>query len=318
MTQVIEFFFASILKKEHFEKVIAICLENPEIAKTNRHYFIKQGQFSLRDFLHYWSTLNPQGGVVKNIVIEELVRRFCRCHLLHRSDLLLSFGMDYYQVNEPLAKFFLECDALENLVFDFSYLVEKYSKSILNLVVKDKNGDFWNGTGFLFLTKKWVLTNKHVVDADLKRMPQVLATGGQELPVKRVHSASSNDLSLIEIAESLDARPLFPTPQADALDEIVTMGYPRIPLASAAAMVAHKGEINGNISLAHGNRLLFSAKTAPGNSGGPLLNRAGLVVGIVTEELQSNLADAKNMQPYYAAIPSSQIATFIQEISHWR
>jgi S1-C subfamily serine protease len=92
------------------------------------------------------------------------------------------------------------------------------------------------------------------------------------------------------------------------------MGYPRIPLAKASPMVAHKGEINGHASLAHGDRLLFSAKTAPGNSGGPLISRAGLVVGVVTEDLQSEQAKAKNIQPYFAAIPSIQLVTFAQEV----
>jgi S1-C subfamily serine protease len=58
----------------------------------------------------------------------------------------------------------------------------------------------------------------------------------------------------------------------------------------------------------------FSAKTAPGNSGGPLINRAGLVVGVVTEELQSEYAAGKGVQPYFAAIPSAQIVAFVQEI----
>ncbi len=314
LTQVIEFFFASILKKEHFDKVVAICLKNPNVRKPNGHVLIEQGKFSLKDFLYYWSILNPKGGLFKNIVIEELLRRFCSNHLLHRSDIFLSLGVDFYQVNEPLAKFLLERDALENLAFDFFYLVEKYSKSILHFVVTDKKGDIWSGTGFLTVSKSWVITNKYVIEEDVKQMPRVLALTGQDLSVKQIHCSPSNDLALVELAEPLDGRPLFPIAQVDPLDEIVTMGYPRIPLAKTSPMVAHKGEINGHASLVHGDRLLFSARTAPGNSGGPLINRAGLVVGIVTEDLQSEQAQAKNIQPYFAAIPSIQLVTFAQEI----
>src|SRR5207247_648621 len=96
VTQVIKLFFAIILAKENFEKVVTVCLNNPEIARTNRHAFIRKGQFTLKDFLFYWSNLHPKGGLLKDIVIEELLRRFCSCHLLNRSDLLLSFGLDHY------------------------------------------------------------------------------------------------------------------------------------------------------------------------------------------------------------------------------
>jgi len=233
LTQVIEFFFASILKKEHFDEVVAICLKNPDAAKGQRDIFIKKGQFSLKDFLYYWLAKNPKGGVVPNIVIEEILRRFCSYHLLHRSDLLLSLGLDYYDVNEPLAEFLLERDALENLAFDFPHLVEKYSHSIVHWVVTDREGIIWNGTGFLFVSKGLVLTNKHIVDEDTKKMPQVLATG-HELSVKKVHVSSSTDLALIELTEPFDARPLFPSSEVDSLDEIVTMGYPRIPFAKSA------------------------------------------------------------------------------------
>jgi S1-C subfamily serine protease len=314
LTQVTKFFFASILQKDHFDKVVEICLKNPQIHKPNGHVLIQQGKFSLKDFFYYWSVLNPKGGLLKNVVIEELLRRFCGNHLLHRSDLFLSLGLDFYQVNEPLAKFFLERDALENLAFDFSHLVEKYSKSILHFVVTDKNGDIWNGTGFLTGSKSWVVTNKHVIEEDAKQLPRVLAITGQELSVKKIHCSKSDDLALVELVEPFEGRPFFLMPQVESLDEIVTMGYPRIPLAKASPMVAHKGEINGHASLMYGDRLLFSAKTAPGNSGGPLINRAGLVVGIVTEDLQSEQAKANNIQPYFAAIPSVQLIVFVQEV----
>lgn len=313
ITQVIEFFFASILQKDRFDKVVEICLKNPQIHRPNGGVLIQQGKFSLKDFLYYWSVLNPKGGLLKNIVIEELLRRFCNNQLLNRSDLFLSLGIDFYQVNEPLAKFFLERDALENLAFDFSHLVEKYSRSIMHFVVTDKTGDIWNGTGFLTAFKSWVITNKHVIEEDAKQLPRVLAITGQELSVKKIHCSKASDLALVELVEPFDGRPFFPMLQVELLDEIVTMGYPRIPLAKASPMVAHKGEINGHASLVHGDRLLFSAKTAPGNSGGPLINRAGLVVGVVTEDLQTEQAKAKDIQPYFAAIPSVQLIAFVQE-----
>lgn len=314
VTHVIKFFFASILEKEHFERVVGNCLTNPE-AKARREHLITQGKFSLKDFVHFWSKeISPGGGLFKSMIVEELLRRFCVAHLLNRSELLNSYGLDCYQVNEPLAKFFLERDALENLAFGFSYIVRKYQNSILHLVVQDKSGDCWNGTGFLCISKVHVLTNKHVIDEDADAAPRIMTPAGVTLTAKAIYRSPDIDLALIELTEPLDARPLFPYAPALPLDEVLTMGYPRIPLAKSFPLVAHKGEINGHVDVPEGRRLLFSAKTSPGNSGGPLINRAGLVVGIVTEHLQSESALAKGLQPYFAAIPNDDIGPFILSV----
>jgi S1-C subfamily serine protease len=314
--RVIDFFLARVLDKEHFSKVVEICLQDPDMRGGLHPIFIRKGQFTLKNFIYYWITTHPSGGVMKDIIIQEVVNRLCSARILAKSEFLKTVGLDYYEVNDRLAKFFLERDALDNLVFGFPYLVEKYAPSVLHLVVTDRFGDVWNGTGFLLLSKNWVFTNKHIVEEDANNTPKVITVAGQEIAVNRIHCCDSNDLALIELNEPVEnARVLFPYGQIDALDDIITIGYPRIPLATTAPVVAHKGEINGTVALAHGTRILFSAKTAPGNSGGPLINRAGLVVGIVTEELRSRAAELHQIQPYFAAISTNDIVSFLKELS---
>jgi hypothetical protein len=83
--------------------------------------------------------------------------------------------IDYYEVNEPLTKFLLQ-RTLENLVFEMSHLVGKYSKAIVNLVVKDQTV-INNGTAF-FGMKNLVLTNKHVIDEDAGDLSIVFSRTG--------------------------------------------------------------------------------------------------------------------------------------------
>lgn len=312
--QVISFFFASVLGPQELEKVVEVCLKNPDSKKRGRDHFIKKGQFALTDFLHYWSTvLKPGGGTIDICLIERLLERFCTWNLLGRCEFLSSFGVDYYAVNTPLAEILVRCDALENVAFDFPYLVDKYSDAVLHLVVTDQEGDIWSGTGFLFMAQGSVLTNKHVVEEDANRQPRVLTPSGEELHAKRIIISETSDLALIELQVPVDARPLFPMPHVELLYDVITLGFPRIPLSTKASLIAHKGEINGRVMLAHGERLLFSAKTAPGNSGGPLLNRMGMMVGVVTEELQSDMSNCRQAQGYFAAIPVETVIAFVNE-----
>lgn len=313
ITEVIKFFFASVLQKDHFEKVVEKCLENPS-QQGNRHLLIRQGKFGLSDFLFYWQrVIQPGGGLVKGLVIEEVLRRFCDCHLLTRSQMLLEHGLDFYQVNEPFAEFLLQRDALENLAFDFPHLVQKYRCSIVKILICDDKGDQWIGTGFFCAANRLIITNKHVVEEQAEGFPIVKNANGDQLVVKNLEKDTCWDLAIIEVEPTAGVRPLFPATEVEILDQIITIGYPRIPLALNHPLVAHSGEINGQITLQDGDYLIFSSKTAPGNSGGPLLNRAGLVVGVVTQELQSQVAIEKKILPYYCAIPIKQLIPFLQK-----
>jgi S1-C subfamily serine protease len=58
--------------------------------------------------------------------------------------------------------------------------------------------------------------------------------------------------------------------------------------------------------------ILFSAKTAPGNSGGPLINEYGFVVGIVCQDLFYKDALIESGQlPYHTAIPAPTLCDFL-------
>ena len=95
------------------------------------------------------------------------------------------------------------------------------------------------------------------------------------------------------------------------LDQVVSVGFPRIPMADSQYALSHRGEVNGNISTISGdNLLIISCNVNPGNSGGPILAVDGTCVGIVTQSLFE--PDAR-VAPYNCAIPASIIKGFIDE-----
>jgi len=101
------------------------------------------------------------------------------------------------------------------------------------------------------------------------------------------------------------------------LDNIITMGYPIVPMTRDGYLLCHGGEINSVVHNYSGQEyFLFSAKTSSGNSGSPVIDKFGNVVGIVTEELfERDQFYKKGKLPYYGAIPSSYILDFLAEMS---
>lgn len=94
-----------------------------------------------------------------------------------------------------------------------------------------------------------------------------------------------------------------------ALSDIITIGYPAIPMTREAYQVYHKGEVNGHVKDYFGHEtFLFSAKTSPGNSGSPIVDSNGMVCGIVTQEYFEKEKFKENGQlPYYSAYSANLI-----------
>ena len=89
--------------------------------------------------------------------------------------------------------------------------------------------------------------------------------------------------------------------------------YPTIPTTKFAYQVYHKGEVNSFVEDYWDNNLfLISAKTSSGNSGSPIIDNSGMVVGVITEELfEKDKFYEKGKLPYYAGIPTVEIVKAI-------
>ena len=104
--------------------------------------------------------------------------------------------------------------------------------------------------------------------------------------------------------------PIFPVGTGRVLSRTITLGYPRIATTDAPYLLAHGGELNAVVSNYHGEkRLIISNVVAPGNSGGPVLDEAGLCVGMVVNAFET--AHEGGVSVANAAIPSGAILDFI-------
>jgi serine protease Do len=126
-----------------------------------------------------------------------------------------------------------------------------------------------------------VLTNNHVLNG---RSPRVLLDDGRELPAAIVARDPEIDLALVQI----EAGELFPVKLAEKnglrVGQLVfAVGHPwgqknfvTAGVLSALGIAETRG-VRGRVPI-----LRTDAVLAPGNSGGPLINAAGEVIGINT------------------------------------
>lgn len=142
------------------------------------------------------------------------------------------------------------------------------------------------GTGVVILDKGVILTNIHVV-AGAKRISLTFETG-MESDAHVTGTRPEDDLAVLQavaIPDDLQAATLQSTSGLSPGDHVTAVGFPFGigPSVSSGVVSGLKREYRSP----EGKRLLtnliqFDAAANPGNSGGPLLNASGEVVGIVT------------------------------------
>jgi S1-C subfamily serine protease len=142
------------------------------------------------------------------------------------------------------------------------------------------------GTGVVITEAGAILTNLHVVSG-AKRIQLRFSDGSEsEAMIKGVDA--DNDLAVLQaktLPDDLQPATLISTGDLKPGDEVVAVGYPFGfgPSVSAGVVSGLKREFrSADGTQALGNLIQFDAAANPGNSGGPLVNMEGEVLGIVT------------------------------------
>jgi S1-C subfamily serine protease len=143
-----------------------------------------------------------------------------------------------------------------------------------------------SGTGFVVAADQ-VLTNQHVVDG-CDRILARTADGRWLAAVPPARVDAALDLALLSIPGN--PGPVLPFRAAPAVrrgESVVAYGFPLAGLLSADPKLT-RGEINALAGLRNdANNFQISAEVQPGNSGGPLLDMQGNIVGVVVSKLDS-------------------------------
>ena len=173
------------------------------------------------------------------------------------------------------------------------------------------------GTGFVVNGTGNVVTNAHVV-ADCSQLQVVHA--GKSYEASRQSFDRQNDLALLTSTFRSESQGLnIDTAVAGRLGEdIVAVGYPLYGVLSTSLKVT-TGNISATAGLEDDSRYYqISAPIQPGNSGGPLFNKRGSIIGIVSAKLD-DLWSIKSFgtlpQNVNFAIKSSVLEVFLRASS---
>ena len=142
------------------------------------------------------------------------------------------------------------------------------------------------GTGVVIDDQGTILTNLHVAGA-AKRLKVVFADG-TESDARIIGAKPQSDLAIImpmTLPDDLQPATLASSAGLRPGDDVVAVGFPfGIGPSASAGVVSGLGRVmqgeEGRPALE--NLIQFDAAANPGNSGGPLVNADGEVVGIVT------------------------------------
>lgn len=145
-------------------------------------------------------------------------------------------------------------------------------------------GDSGSSGSGVAIERNHVLTNAHVVE-DVRAV-QVQVGGGRPLPAEIVFADSRNDLALLHVDGPLPGIAHFRGEVGLHLGEdVVALGFPLQGLLGTGPQ-ASAGNVAALCGVGNDSSLFqFTAPIASGNSGGPILDMSGHLIGLVRSSL---------------------------------
>ena len=177
------------------------------------------------------------------------------------------------------------------------------SKKITKSNRDDKIVPASSGTGFFVSRNGHIITNDHVIEKcnDVK-----VSYGGKTINANVLASDKTNDLAILK--SNITPKEIYSISNEDVtlLQEVIVAGYPLGKRVSAAIKAT-----SGSVTALAGFRDNYSnfqtdAALNQGNSGGPIINKNGNVVGVAV----ANYGKKKGIESFNFGIKSSVLKTF--------
>jgi S1-C subfamily serine protease len=154
---------------------------------------------------------------------------------------------------------------------DFSGIIEEAVKSVVTIKT-----DVSQGTGFIISEEGYILTNYHVIEGATKA--GIFTYDKENHQTYRVGIDINLDLALLKINGTYDMLEFGDSDDVQTGEKVIAIGNPlglEFSVSEGIVSAIHrKGENNLNAYIQ------TDAALNPGNSGGPLINKQGGVIGI--------------------------------------
>ena len=205
----------------------------------------------------------------------------------------------------------------ENIPTEGSLSLQEIYEKVIDAVVSiscSYPGGGSTGSGVILSTEGYVVTNAHVVDG--AQSIQVLLTDGRNLEATLIGADKISDLAVLKIqAEGLVAAQLGDSSVLRVGDAVVAIGDP-LGVALRGTMtdgiisaINRDVTVDGRVM----NLIQTNAALNSGNSGGPLLNCYGQVIGINTMKIGDSVS-AAGVEGLGFAIPSATVSHIVNQL----
>jgi S1-C subfamily serine protease len=160
------------------------------------------------------------------------------------------------------------------------------------------------GSAFLIDTKGFLITNAHVLK-DAKAI--VVVNKKKEYSAKVIFSDLDKDLAILKIDDK-DFKAYSKLPYgikkggSDLGEELFTMGYPRADIVYNMGYLSARSGFEGDTAT-----FQVSLSANPGNSGGPVFNKNGEIIGVISTR-------EKQAEGVVFAIKSKGIYKLVEEL----
>ena len=172
-----------------------------------------------------------------------------------------------------------------------------------------------SGTGIIMSEDGYIITNHHVVES--AQAVSVLTSDDQEYPASIIGSDETSDLAVLKIdAGSLQAASFGDSSVLQVGDTVVAIGDPLGTTLRGTMTDGIISAINRDLTVSDRTMTLIQTNAAlnNGNSGGPLINCYGQVIGINTMKMSNYYASAASVEGIGFAIPIDTAKPIIDEL----
>lgn len=207
----------------------------------------------------------------------------------------------------------------------FGLVVKKLGPAVRPVIVTKPGGEKDIGTCFLLGNQCTLVTARHVIEN--KSRIEIPTHDGTILNIRKILISEDHnlDVAFILTDKLLTNSPYFRLSESHILDEVLCLGFPPIP-GFEAILIADLATVNSEIKASAGRVVassnsyldkqryyLINARVKGGNSGGPIVNRQGYVVGILVHT-PINSEDSKKLDSlgYGVATPTSEWASLLR------
>ena len=184
-------------------------------------------------------------------------------------------------------------------------------KSVVSVAAKDTGS---GGSGFIISEEGYVVSNYHVVEGSSRL--SVITHDNQSYDAKIVGYDAANDVAVLKVeAAGLQAAKIGSSDALIVGDQVVAIGH---PLGNKAATLtvgyvsAKDQSVTTDGSII--NMLQTDAAINSGNSGGPLFNMHGEVIGITSAKYSGTTSSGASIESIGFAIPIDDVVKKMQDL----